>query len=65
MRTRFLNLRIPTGDNVASMREIVVENGRFVDLLPPELETAVKALIDQAPLEKYTPRDIPEKSMIL
>jgi hypothetical protein len=41
LRTRFLNLRIPTGDNATSMREIVVENGRFVDLIPPEHETAV------------------------
>jgi allantoinase len=41
LRTRFLNLRIPTGDNATSMREFVVENGRFVDLLPPEHDTAV------------------------
>lgn len=41
MRTRFLNLRIPTGDNATSMREIVVENGRFADILPPEHDTAV------------------------
>ena len=30
-------------------------------IAPAELETAVKALVDQVPLEKYTPRDIPEK----
>lgn len=41
VRTRFLNLRIPTGENTVSMRELVVENGRYVDLLPPEHETAV------------------------
>jgi allantoinase len=41
VRTRFLNLRTLTGDNTTAMREIVVENGRFADLLPPEHETAV------------------------
>jgi allantoinase len=41
MRTRFLNLRIPTDGNQTEMREIVVENGRFAEILPSEHETAV------------------------
>jgi allantoinase len=41
VRTRFLNLRLPTGGNTTEMREIVVEDGRFADILPPEQETAV------------------------
>jgi allantoinase len=41
MRTRFLNLRIPTGGNHTEPREIVVENGRFAEIMPSEHETAV------------------------
>ncbi len=41
MRTRFLNLRVPRGGNRTEMREIVVENGRFAEILPSEHETAV------------------------
>jgi dihydroorotase-like cyclic amidohydrolase len=41
VRTRFLNLRVPIEDNSTEMREIVVDQGRFVEILPSDHETAV------------------------
>jgi allantoinase len=41
MRTRFLNLRIPTEGNHTEMCELVVDGGRFSDIVPSEHETAV------------------------
>ena len=34
-------------------------------IAPAELDTAIKALVDQAPLEKYAQRDIPKKYQVL
>lgn len=41
MRTRFVNLRIPAGDNHTEAVELVVEDGRFVEILPAGEDTAV------------------------
>jgi allantoinase len=43
MRTRFFNLRVPSGGNGTAPRELVVEHGRFVALTPAGQETAVEA----------------------
>jgi len=41
VRTRFINLRIPVEGNRTEVREIVVDKGRFVEILPSDHETAV------------------------
>jgi allantoinase len=41
MRTRFVNLRIPARDNATEAVELVVEDGRFVEILPAGEDTAV------------------------
>ena len=41
MRIRFLNLRIPAGGNETEHSEIVVEDGRFADVVSAGSETAV------------------------
>lgn len=41
MRTRFLNLKIPIEGNHTEPREIVVDKGRFVEILPSDHETAM------------------------
>lgn len=40
MRTRFLNLRLAAGENSTEPAELVVDNGRIVDVLPAGTETA-------------------------
>jgi len=40
MRTRFVNMRIPAGGNEVQEVEIVVEDGRFEEILPAGTETA-------------------------
>ncbi len=40
MRTRFVNLRIPSGGNEVEPAELVVEGGRIVAVLPAGTETA-------------------------
>ena len=40
MRTRFINLRIPSGGNATEPAEIVVADGRFEEILPAGSETA-------------------------
>jgi len=40
MRTRFVNLRIPAGGNEVQDVEIVVDDGRFEEILPAGTETA-------------------------
>ncbi len=40
MRTRFVNMRIPAGGNEVQDVEIVVEDGRFEEILPAGTETA-------------------------
>jgi allantoinase len=40
MRTRFIDLRISTGDNTTEAVEIVVDDGRIEEILPPATATA-------------------------
>jgi len=40
MRTRFVNMRIPAGGNEVQEVEIVVDDGRFEEILPAGTETA-------------------------
>ncbi len=40
MRTRFVNLRIPRRDNDCEAAELVVEDGRFLEILPAGSSTA-------------------------
>lgn len=35
MRTRFVNLRVPAGGNATRPAELLVEEGRFLEVLPP------------------------------
>ena len=42
MRTRFVNLRIPSGGNETAPSELVVENGRFAGVSPAGHETAAE-----------------------
>ena len=40
MRTRFVNLRISTGDNATEAVELLVDDGRFEEILPAGEDTA-------------------------
>lgn len=40
MRTRFVNLRIPTRENATEAVELIVEDGRFEEILPAGEDTA-------------------------